>query len=218
VKTYVTGPSNASSAIFFIFDIFGYFPQSLQGADILATADKDHQYQVFMPDFFDGKPLDIALYPPTDETKQKKVGEWFSTIGPPPKGAEKVPGLVKSFEQYNPNIKKWGVAGFCWGGKVIALTAGSGSPWTAAAVSSPAMVDPSDAEKISIPYCMLASKDEDPEAVSKFEAALKGPKHFQTYTQLHGFMTARGDLEDAACKKEYHDGYKTFLEFFAKYL
>lgn len=58
----MSGPANASKALFFVFDIFGYFPQSLQGADILATSDKDHNYQVFMPDFFDGKPADISWY------------------------------------------------------------------------------------------------------------------------------------------------------------
>jgi hypothetical protein len=42
-------------------DIFGFFPQSVQGADILSTSDKDHQYQVFMPDFFDGKACDISM-------------------------------------------------------------------------------------------------------------------------------------------------------------
>jgi hypothetical protein len=35
-----------------IYDIFGFFPQTLQGADILALSDKDNQYQVFIP----GKP------------------------------------------------------------------------------------------------------------------------------------------------------------------
>jgi hypothetical protein len=58
----VSGPANASRGLLFVFDIFGYFPQSLQGADILATSDKDHAYQVFMPDFFDGKPADISWY------------------------------------------------------------------------------------------------------------------------------------------------------------
>jgi len=56
----VTGPSTASKALFVIFDIFGYFPQTIQGADILSTSYKDHQYQVFMPDFFEGKPADIS--------------------------------------------------------------------------------------------------------------------------------------------------------------
>ena len=49
MKTYVTGPSSAKSAILVVYDIFGFFPQTLQGADILAHADKEHQYQVIMP-------------------------------------------------------------------------------------------------------------------------------------------------------------------------
>lgn len=55
-KVYATGPADANKAILFIFDIFGYFPQTLQGADILAYGDKEQQYRVYMPDFFDGKP------------------------------------------------------------------------------------------------------------------------------------------------------------------
>jgi hypothetical protein len=43
-----------------IYDIFGYFPQTIQGADILAFSDKDNEYQVFMPDFFEGESADIA--------------------------------------------------------------------------------------------------------------------------------------------------------------
>jgi hypothetical protein len=57
----VTGPSDSSRAIIYISDIFGFFSQSIQGADILATGDKDHQYQVFIPDFFDGNPFDLKL-------------------------------------------------------------------------------------------------------------------------------------------------------------
>jgi dienelactone hydrolase len=81
------------------------------------------------------------------------------------------------------------------------------------------MVDPSDAEKIKIPLAMLASKDENPEDVKKFEANLKGPKHVEIFgDQIHGWMAARGNLDDANVKKEYERGYKTLLEFFAKHL
>ena len=55
----VTGPSDADKAIVVIYDIFGYFPQTLQGADILATSDKQ-KYRVFIPDWFKGTPADIA--------------------------------------------------------------------------------------------------------------------------------------------------------------
>lgn len=56
----VTGPPTASKALLFIFDIFGFYPQSLQGADILSTSDSHAQYQVFMPDFFEGSPADYS--------------------------------------------------------------------------------------------------------------------------------------------------------------
>jgi len=57
--TDVTGPASAKKAILVIYDIFGFFPQTIQGADILAAAG---EYQVFMPDFFEGEPADIAWY------------------------------------------------------------------------------------------------------------------------------------------------------------
>ena len=55
LKTYVTGPSTATKAIFVIYDIFGFFPQTLQGADILAYSDKENQYQVFIPGELEGQ-------------------------------------------------------------------------------------------------------------------------------------------------------------------
>jgi len=58
--TDTTGPSSAKQGILLIYDIFGFFDQTLQGADIIAHSDNEHQYQVFMPDFFDGSPADVS--------------------------------------------------------------------------------------------------------------------------------------------------------------
>lgn len=119
LKTYTTGPSSATSALFIIYDIFGYFPQTLQGADILAHADDEHhQYQVFMPDFFEGKPADISWYPPDTKEKGEKVGNFFQTTANPTNTVAKIPGLVKAIKEYSPNIAKVGALGMCWGGKV----------------------------------------------------------------------------------------------------
>lgn len=141
-----------------------------------------------MPDFFEGSPADISWYPPDNEEKGKKLNNFFSTTGAPPKTAGKIPGLLKEIEKQYPAIQKWGVVGFCWGGKVVSLTSGDGTPYTAAAECHPAMVDPGDADNIKIPLAMLASKDEDAEDVKKFEGKLTGPKHFETFSdQIHGF-------------------------------
>ena len=114
-----TGPSSATSAILIIYDIFGFSPQALQGADILAHADDEHhQYQVYMPDFFEGKPAGHDWYPPDTKEKGEKLGAFFQGPAAPPKNAEKVPQLVEAIKKYSPKIEKSGVLGMCWGGKV----------------------------------------------------------------------------------------------------
>ena len=66
---------------------------------------------------------------------------------------------------------------------------------------------------------MLASKDEPKEDVSKYQEALKVPKHVKTFEdQVNGFMSARGDLKDDKSKAEYERGYELALEFFHDYL
>ena len=218
MKTYVTGPSSAQVAILSIYDIFGFFPQTLQGADILAHGDKDASYMVFMPDFFEGNPADISWYPPDTEEKGAKLGEWFKGIAPP-KHLPKVPGLVEAAKKYNENIQNWGIIGYCWGGKMTSLIAGKATTFKAAVQTSPAMIDAGDAEKVVIPMMMLASMDEPKEDVEKYDAALTVPKHVETFSdQLHGFMSARGDLNDSKCKAEYERGYQLALEFFHKHL
>ncbi|KUI57628.1 hypothetical protein VP1G_04978 [Cytospora mali] len=200
VKTYVTGPvKEASKGILVIMDIFGFFDQTVQGADILATADHKNQYAVFMPDAFDGEPLPIDLFPPDNEDKQQKVGAFFGKNSPP---------------SYVPKA----LGAFCWGSKVISLTVSKPeSPFKIAAQCHPAMVDPADAEKIKIPLVLLASQDEPVEDVKKFEANLTGPKHVETFgDQIHGWMAARSDLKDKRVLEEYTRGYKTVLTFFAE--
>lgn len=55
----VTGPGGATKGIVAVYDIFGYFDQTLQGADILATSDEHTKYKVFMPDYFKVDPCPI---------------------------------------------------------------------------------------------------------------------------------------------------------------
>ncbi|KND89872.1 putative AIM2 family protein C30D10.14 [Tolypocladium ophioglossoides CBS 100239] len=217
-KTYVTGPADATKAIVLIFDIFGYFDQTVQGADILAYGDDTQKYRVFIPDWFKGKPCPIEWYPPDTEEKHKKLGHFFSTF-PPAKIAGYVPGYVKALEEKNPSLSKFGIMGMCWGGKVVALsTKAATNPFSVAAAVHPAMVDAADADGIKIPFALLASKDESPADVKKFEDALTVPKHVETFAdQIHGWMGARGDLSDSRVREEYGRGYETVLGFFAKY-
>lgn len=57
----MTGPADATKGIVVIYDIFGYFDQTVQGADILATSHAE-KYRVFIPDWFHGEPCPIEWY------------------------------------------------------------------------------------------------------------------------------------------------------------
>lgn len=78
-----------------VYDIFGFFPQTLQGADILAHSDSEKQYQIFMPDFFEGSPADISWYPPDTPEKGEKLGAFFGKEAAPPKTVPRVPKIVQ---------------------------------------------------------------------------------------------------------------------------
>ncbi|KAF6835917.1 dienelactone hydrolase [Colletotrichum plurivorum] len=215
-KTYVTGPADAKKAIVVIYDIFGFFPQTLQGADILATSDAQ-KYRVFIPDWFAGEPCPIEWFPPNTEEKQKNVGGFFQKF-PPPKVAGQVPDYVKAVQDKYSSLESFGILGYCWGGKVVSLVAsGDSNPFKIGAEIHPAMVEPEDAKGIKIPLILLASKEEPDDAVKQFEGNLTAAKHVETFKdQIHGWMAARSDLEDARVKEEYSRGYKTVLQFFGK--
>ncbi|KKZ59921.1 carboxymethylenebutenolidase [[Emmonsia] crescens] len=221
MKTYVTGPENATEAILVIYDIFGFFPQTVQGADIMATSDPNRNYRVFIPDFFDGNPADIAWYPPTTEEHKKNLGHFFQTKAVPSTTLSRIPRVVEEANKLaeGGKFKAWAILGYCWGGKIATLASMEDTLFKAAVQCHPAMVDAKDALKVTIPMVLLASKDEDANEVKAFENNLKPPHHIETWsTQIHGWMAARGDLEDPEVRKEYENGYKTVLGFLNEHM
>ncbi|KAJ2980767.1 hypothetical protein NUW58_g6860 [Xylaria curta] len=219
LKTYVTGPPDASKAILSVYDIFGFFPQTLQGADILATGDTEQSYQVFMPDFFNGNPALMDWYPPVNDEQKAIVGEWFKeaqwSIHKP-----KIPGLLREAEKTNPNIKAWGIMGYCWGGKMASIIGGDEPGLFKVAVqTSPARIDADEAAQVKIPTMLLASKGEEAEIVKEYEERLTVPKHVERFDdQVHGWMSARADLKNDRVKAAYERSYALALKFFHDYL
>jgi len=126
---------------------------------------------------------------------------------------------MKTLKLEYPSVKNWGALGFCWGGKIVALTSGKNTPFAASIQTSPARLDADDASKIIIPTAILASKGEDVTAVQQYKENLKVGHHVEIFdSQVHGWMSARGDLKDTAVKAEYERGYKTVLDFFGTHL
>lgn len=109
--------------------------------------------------------------------------------------------------------------GFCWGGKVTNFVSGDNSPFKAAAIAHPAMVDPNDGPNVKIPMLVLPSKDEPKDDVDKYASALKVPHKVEWYNdQVHGFLGARGDLNDKSVVADYEKGYKSILTWFHEHL
>jgi hypothetical protein len=81
------------------------------------------------------------------------------------------------------------------------------------------LIDPEDAAKVTIPTCILASGEEKKEEVEAYEKGLRVEKHVETFAdQVHGWMSARGDLKDEKVRKEYERGYGIVVGWFEKYI
>jgi dienelactone hydrolase len=121
LKTYKSGPESATTALILIYDVFGFGAQIQQGADLLAhTVSKEHQYQVYIPDFLEGKLADPAWFPPDTPEKQQAMGKYFTPGGPGEADVllAKVLSFVKALKESNSGITKLGLMGYCWGAKV----------------------------------------------------------------------------------------------------
>ncbi|KAI7563591.1 hypothetical protein KC346_g21740 [Hortaea werneckii] len=144
---------------------------------------------------------------------------FFSTAAAPPKTLERIPKVLQQIQSERPDIKEWGVVGFCWGGKIVNLSSQQGTPWKAAAACHPAMVDANDAAGITIPFAMLPSKDESKDDIEAWQKNIKTKNIVEWFPdQVHGFMAARSNLKDEKVKKEYERGYNTLLNFFHEHM
>ena len=186
-----------------------------------------------MPDFFRGKPFPLDSFPPDTDEKKKALGDFFGGPAKPDEIAAQVPKIVKELtERSGGTITKWGIVGHCWGGKIVVLNSLADTVFAAGAECHPAMIDPEEAKKVTIPFAVLASGDENPDEVKGFGDNLKVKKHVETFSdQVHvsvmgahwqlmnilivrqGWMAARADLKDARVKAEYERGWKVLLDF-----
>jgi len=218
LKTYVTGEPSSKTGVLVVYDIFGYYPQTIQGADIISAA----HHLVAMPDFFEGSPMPMSYFPPDTEERKKNMGEFFSTKAMPPQGhMEKAHKVLADLQEKYPSVQKWAVIGYCWGGKIATLLSLEGSKFAASVQIHPAMLDKADAEKISIPHYCISTKDEDKGVTEEVEAVLKGKggvvaeKSKVEYWggTFHGFMAARSNLQDKENFEYYQKGYQEVVNW-----
>lgn len=192
-RTDITGPDNAEHGILYIYDIFSFTSQSLQGADILAFS-ASKPTLVVMVDWFNGGAVKDEWM--TSDTGRNLMRQFVETTADPGTTLPAVIDVLSKLktDMYFPRVEKWGAVGFCWGGKLVSLlaTQGEESPITVAAQSSPARLDPEEARTVTIPMAVLASSKEAGETLKLYEDNLMGAKHVEVFaSQIHGWMSAR---------------------------
>lgn len=83
----------------------------------------------------------------------------------------------------------------------------------------PGFVEAEVARQITIPVVVLCSKDETEEEWRPFRDSLQVPYRMNLYPDMvHGWMSARGDLEDEEVRRAFKQGYELVLEWFREHL
>jgi dienelactone hydrolase len=155
-RVYVTGSASSNNAIVCVFDIFGFFPQTQQGADIIASTLKT---TVYMPDFFEPHPpFPVSKSPPTCDQDKADLQAFFGGTANPGVTMKKLTSFGQILK--SSGVKKVGVYGFCWGGKVAVCSGGEGTPFDAISIVHPAMLSVDDAQKLTVPFAIYISNDE----------------------------------------------------------
>ncbi|KAG8998153.1 hypothetical protein FRB93_013835 [Tulasnella sp. JGI-2019a] len=215
-NAYITGDKGGSMAIISVYDVFGYLPQILQGADILA---RSLRAQVIMPDFFgDFGPIPQSAYPPKTEEDHQIINKWRTSIG-------SFEAHIDEFYAVSDALRaggatKIGAVGFCWGGKLVTIAGRRADKLDAIVSIHPGRVAADDAVELAVPIGMFPSQGE---PAADCEAFMKGleskpfaSKNVYKYysTMPHGWAAARANFADEENLKEYKDVYARATAFF----
>jgi len=221
-KVYVAGPEKSDNAIIAVYDIFGFFPQTQQGADIIASSLKT---TVYMPNFFEPKdPFPISKFPPESDQDKADLQAFFGPDGAAfaPNNISKLIKLTQALK--SDGYKHVGAYGYCWGAKICISSGTAGTPLDAVAMVHPAMLSADDANKLTIPLAMYITKDEPIAEYNKINdiiakkpfASKNDSKNYEN--MFHGFAAARANLENEDNKKEFEDVYKKLVTYFGNTL
>lgn len=220
---YTVGNEASKTVVVAIFDIFGYFPQTQQGADIIAEA---LGARVVMPDVFFGKPFPLDQHPPKNDEEKKNFQTFFQTTG----NFETVlPGLLNLSKLLREaGATKVYLYGLCWGGKVSMLAGGQSMnldgksipSFDAVAALHPAMLSAADAKNLLVPVAVFPSKDEPVDEYKKIVEEINAKPFasknvYRLYPEMHhGWAGARADLDNENNLRDFKDVYGRLATFY----
>ncbi|KAJ3178617.1 hypothetical protein HDU87_003440 [Geranomyces variabilis] len=223
LNCYVVGDKTAVNQLVAVFDIFGFFPQVQQGADLLAA----QGYRVVMPDFFKGQPFPHQYFPAYSSPMKalphvpiERKQELMEFMGGAADFSKRQPELQAIADQLKKDgAQKIGAYGLCWGGKLVILSAVA-KTFDAIAQIHPARLEPHDADNLTVPIASFISDDESIDAQNKL-MEIANKKEFASLNQFHhyaglhhGFAGSRADLTDPKVAAAFEDVYNRINSFF----
>ncbi|EIW69118.1 hypothetical protein TREMEDRAFT_39389 [Tremella mesenterica DSM 1558] len=214
LKTYVVGPDldKAKGAVLCVYDIFGFSPQILQGADLLSAGG----FKVYMPDFCAGEYATAEMFSGTPEGNAQKAKYFGGFPGRVDSQSKPVADTVKALKELG--FKSIGGVGYCWGYKCLVVSEGAGL-FHAIVGAHPSFAAVTDADPISSPLLLLPSQAEDIEVMNAIaesvNARLPGKASVKAYPEsVHGFAAARANLHNEVEKAKFHEAYTDMVDFF----
>eukprot|EP01088_Endostelium_zonatum_P012154 TRINITY_DN26333_c0_g1_i1.p1 TRINITY_DN26333_c0_g1~~TRINITY_DN26333_c0_g1_i1.p1 ORF type:complete len:277 (-),score=53.86 TRINITY_DN26333_c0_g1_i1:37-867(-) len=243
VNVYHVGEANKSRTILFLTDIFGY---KLINCRLLADDYASAGFYVIVPDLFAEEPIDVELLPkicPYPETQEQK--------GLIEKGTDKAETMAKvtpfmlkhrdgvvnpiinrilALLRADPEVKKIGSIGFCWGGRHTVLLCDPSSEQTvdcAVAAHPSGLSIPGEIKPIARPILFEVGSidpmmsEEDAKKVEEAFAEKKEtpvPYKIEIFPgMVHGFAI-RGDLQNAEQREARKRALELGINWFQQYL
>ncbi|KAJ3204491.1 hypothetical protein HDU67_009490 [Dinochytrium kinnereticum] len=208
MNVYVTGEKGSKNAIVIHYDIFGDHPNTRQVADILSS----HGFRVAMPDLCRGDPWPAAKWPP--ESIEAVFGHILG-VAPFEKVSADLTATVEFLK--SEGSEKFGLVGFCWGGRNAGQLA-SGSLFSALALVHPGYFEPELVEKATAPMAFFPAmddKDFGPHAeVLKKKAFGPLVVHKRFDDVNHGFCASRSDFSNELVGKRANECIRDMHNFF----
>jgi dienelactone hydrolase len=109
-----------------VYDIFGLYQQTKQGAALLAS---ELDCLVIIPDFFNGEAARIEWAGMDTAEKRDNMMKFFVNKANPEANLTKLYSVTNEAKSLYATVEKWAVLGLCWGGKVrLSVPASTGKP------------------------------------------------------------------------------------------
>ncbi|KAJ1800613.1 hypothetical protein LPJ59_000960 [Coemansia sp. RSA 2399] len=207
IECYMTGSKESKRGIIINYDVFGFHANVIQLSDILA----DLGFYVILPDLLHGKPLTMA-----DIGSQEVFGSFVKNAG---SWETNKPMLANALVHMKESgISAVGIAGFCWGAKMIVNALAEFEGIAGGAIVHPALIQEGDFGKINAPLLVLPTKD-DADFSADFETLRSKAFFSECYMErfddmFHGFCGARGDWSNPEQAKRANDAIRLLGKFF----